>query len=301
MRRGPSSGWVVLVVALCGACGSGAIEAKTSADASPPSGAADDPDAGEKDDVGEGAGVVEMDLPVAGDAPWTETGVEVARGDLVWLEATGTIFLNDTTEVGPAGHAPDEHDRFNVIPCADHASLIAGVGDPASPLPQGDAGWLLVPRSGLLSFGPNDTDFDNNQGAFEVHLRAPMAVEVIDERSAAVPGDAGWIDTGVDVSEGDLLAITAGGQVDDSIASPETTFGASGVPATPDRPHSILTCANHVSLIGRIGAGGAPFYVGADLSRLAPATGPLFLGVNDDDIGNNGGKLSAAILVARPP
>ena len=299
MPRWRSSGLLALAVALCGACGAGTIDGEASADAAPPSGAADDPGEGAADDD-EQPGAVEMELAVPGDAPWTDTGVEVARGDLVWLEATGTIFLNDTTEVGPAGNATDEHDQYNVIPCADHASLIAGIGDPASPIPQGDVGWLLVPRSGLLAFGPNDSDFDNNQGAFTVHLRAPIAVEVIDERSAAVPGDAGWVDTGVDVTAGDLLAVTAGGAVDDAIDSADTSWGPTGVPATPDRPHSILKCANHASLIGKVGAAGAPFYVGADLSRLAPATGRLHLAVNDDDIANNGGKLNAGIIVAKP-
>ena len=291
----------MLAAALGAACGAGEIEteAEERPDAAPASGAADDPDDVGDDD--EHTGSVDMELAVPGDAPWTDTGVEVARGDLVWLEATGTIFLNDTVEVGPAGNATDEHDQYNVIPCADHASLIAGIGEPASPLPQGDAGWMLVPRSGPLAFGPNDVDFDNNKGAFNVHLRAPIAVEVLDERMAAVPGDAGWVDTGVDVSDNDLLAITADGAVDDSIASPDTTFGPTGVPTSPDRPHSIVKCANHVSLIGKIGAAGTPFYVGGDLSRLVTASGRLFLSVNDDDIANNGGKLSASILVARPP
>ena len=92
-----------MAAALCGACGSGAIEGRSGADAAPPSGAADDPDESGTDGVGQGA--IEMELPVAGNAPWTETGIEVARGDLVWLEATGTIFLNDTVEVGPAGRS----------------------------------------------------------------------------------------------------------------------------------------------------------------------------------------------------
>jgi hypothetical protein len=288
----------VAVAVLCGACGSGTIDGELAPDAAPPSGAADDPDDSGEDDEADGA--VEMDVAVPGDAPWTKTGVTVARGDLVWLEATGTIFLNADIEVGPAGNASDEHDQYNLIPCADHASLIAGTGDPASPIPLGDAGWLLVPRGGPLSFGPNDSDYDNNTGAFSVHLRTPMPIGVIDERSAAVPGDAGWVDTGVDVTADDFLAISADGAIDDSTASPETTWGATGVPATPDRPASILKCANHASLIGKVGDAGAPFYVGADLSRRAPVAGRLFLTVNDSDTVNNGGKLSASILVARP-
>ncbi|HUS63932.1 MAG TPA: hypothetical protein VMZ28_05275 [Kofleriaceae bacterium] len=300
MPRWRTSGLLALAVALCGACGAGTVDGEAgAADAAPPSGAADDPDEGAAGGD-EHPGAVEMELAVPGDAAWTDTGVEVARGDLVWLEATGTIFLNDTTEVGPAGHAPDEHDQYNVVPCADHASLIAGIGEPPSPVPQGDVGWLLVPRSGLLAFGPNDSDFDNNKGAFTVHLRAPIAVEVIDERSAAVPADAGWVDTGVDVTTDDLLAISADGAVDDN-TSDEIVRDATGIPGSAGHDFNRVVCGNHAALVGKIGNDGAPFYVGADLSRLAPATGRLFLAINDSDTANNGGKLNASILVARAP
>lgn len=293
MRRWCTIG---LLAATLGACDSGAIGGDPAGDAAPPSGAADDPD--DEGDDGEPAGAVEMDLAVAADTPWTSAGIDVARGDLVWLEATGTIFLNADTEVGPAGHAPDEHDEHNVIPCADHASLIAGVGDPTSTVPLGTLGWLLVPRSGSLSFGPNDADFDNNTGAFTVHLRTPEPIEVIDERAAAVPGEAGWIDTGVDVTADNLLAISADGAVDDNI-NDDIVRDATGIPSSAGHDFNHVVCGNHAALVGKIGDA-APFYVGAALSRHAPATGRLFLSINDGDTANNGGKLNASILVARP-
>ncbi len=41
--------------------------------------------------------------------------------------------------------------------------------------------------------------------------------------------------------------------------------------------------------IGRIGNAGAPFGIGNLSSVVMPASGELFLGVNDDELGDNSG------------
>ena len=48
-----------------------------------------------------------------------------------------------------------------------------------------------------------------------------------------------------------------------------------------------LGSVHHSALIGRISDTGAPFLVGESVDRTAEQAGRLFLGINDDDLGNN--------------
>ncbi len=52
------------------------------------------------------------------------------------------------------------------------------------------------------------------------------------------------------------------------------------------------------ALIGRVG-NGAPFGVGNQTSIRAPGNGPLFLGINDDNVGDNAGQFQVSIVVLR--
>lgn len=107
-----------------------------------------------------------------------------------------------------------------------------------------------------------------------------------------VPANEAWTDTGIDVRQGDRYAIRASGQI---------TFGKSdGQTATPDgnpgvhNPNYPDPKSPAGALIGKIGSGPA-FGVGANQTIAMPGTGRLFLGVNDNELGDNGGAFSIVI------
>jgi small nuclear ribonucleoprotein (snRNP)-like protein len=115
-------------------------------------------------------------------------------------------------------------------------------------------------------------------------------------RIVTLPGNTQWIDTGLTVRQGDRLTVTATGEIAFSSdandkASPNGSLRgarAAGAPL-PDT----LTGA----LIGRIGSG-TPFGVGGNANFAAPGSGRLYLGVNDDNVGDNSGQFDIRVTPA---
>jgi EF hand len=107
-----------------------------------------------------------------------------------------------------------------------------------------------------------------------------------------------WTDTGIYVAAGDDLRVTASGTITLSSdgtdqASPR---GAASGRRAPDGPLPQQVAG---ALIGRVGEG-APFYIGDGSSRIrAPESGRLFLGVNDDYLGDNGGSFRVTVTIPR--
>ena len=51
----------------------------------------------------------------------------------------------------------------------------------------------------------------------------------------------------------------------------------------------------HAALIGLVAGANTPFFVGANYNDIAPATGRLYLGINDVGVDNNSGKYTATV------
>lgn len=106
-----------------------------------------------------------------------------------------------------------------------------------------------------------------------------------------------WTDTGITVTAGQPLMISASGTIHfvnrrGYPASPAGTASCLKLRFGPFEAPS-LTC---FSLIGKVGATGAPFEVGADYSSASfPASGELFLGPNDDKYPDNAGSWVAIV------
>ena len=115
----------------------------------------------------------------------------------------------------------------------------------------------------------------------------PGPVEVV------VDGTAPWTDTGIDVATGDAVQITAWGEVFHNEGS---SIGPEGFPNRPDLL-TPLDRANHAGLLGRVGATGPPFYVGAGTTFTVGQEGRLFLGINDGGLENNRGSFTAKVTV----
>jgi len=110
-----------------------------------------------------------------------------------------------------------------------------------------------------------------------------------------------WTDTGIDIIKRSKVKITATGSVyiagsDDG----KTPAGAHGCIAAADPknppPAPGLTC---LALVGRIGDG-QPFEVGRSSQFIAPRSGRLLLGVNDNFFPDNGGSWSVRVVVTPP-
>jgi RHS repeat-associated protein len=106
-----------------------------------------------------------------------------------------------------------------------------------------------------------------------------------------------WMDTGLTVTTGQVLTIVAKGRVN---------LWPSGLPerwASPEGApfgNGITGAALPAALIGRIGSSGTAFKVGRFYNATASQTGALYLGVNDDNPGDNRGYFQARIVVGAP-
>jgi hypothetical protein len=109
-----------------------------------------------------------------------------------------------------------------------------------------------------------------------------------------VPGNQQWIETDVTVQQGQTVDFRVTGEVEyapnarvSSAGAPRGGAGGPGVPI-PNGPAG--------ALIGRID-NGQPFLIGRNTSVRMPASGTLFLGINDDDVSDNNGNFR--VLLAR--
>ena len=95
-----------------------------------------------------------------------------------------------------------------------------------------------------------------------------------------VPATAGWVNTGLTVSEGQTLLFNTTGEVRLSAASDDVA-GPAGSKKGRYAGNGPIPSSLAGALIGRIG-NGAPFGIGNQTSIPALGTGVLWLGVNDD-------------------
>jgi hypothetical protein len=108
-----------------------------------------------------------------------------------------------------------------------------------------------------------------------------------------VPGNQKWVDTGLTVQRGQAVGFQSSGEVvlsGDSGDVAEVTGARSGRKAAgapvPDVPAG--------ALIGRIGSQPA-FAIGNQTSIAMPGAGRLYLGVNDDENGDNQGHFDVRV------
>ena len=114
-------------------------------------------------------------------------------------------------------------------------------------------------------------------------------------REVRVESRVRWTDTGIDVRAGQTIGFDARG----TVRLGPTQNEVAGVDGTPSRRRDAgAPMANHAegALIGRID-NSAYLFVGDLNSVRAPATGRLYLGVNDGDLGNNSGDFQVVVSV----
>lgn len=111
-----------------------------------------------------------------------------------------------------------------------------------------------------------------------------------------IPGTAGGTFTGVLLSAGDRVTITANGTVNTLPPDSGNSGGPNGNPF-PCTSACQLPSARFGALVGRIGANGPWFLIGANRVFTADRPGVLILGVNDTINNNNTGSFNVTINV----
>jgi len=116
-------------------------------------------------------------------------------------------------------------------------------------------------------------------------------------RTITVPANQQWTATGINVRQGWNLQLTSSGEIQFSPDGADRAAPA-GNGINKRNPSSPLPEALAGALIGRIGNGQA-FGVGNLTTLRVPANGPLFLGINDDNVADNAGNFQVSIVVPR--
>jgi hypothetical protein len=116
----------------------------------------------------------------------------------------------------------------------------------------------------------------------------------------AVPGaitvqaNQPWTSTGINVKKGQRLTLATTGEVQlsDDASDIANADGAKNGRMAANAP---LKGAPAGALIGKIGPNGAPFGIGNQTTLVAPASGILYLGINDDGFGDNKGNYQVVV------
>jgi hypothetical protein len=123
------------------------------------------------------SGTPAVSVAVPGDRAETDTGIDVAPGDTVTIEATGIVQLDPSGKfgVGPDGHPDPALTVFNLQvngkPIdAQHGELIARIGN-GDPIVVGAKHTFQVTTAGRLILAVNDAGVGNNSGAFEARIQ----------------------------------------------------------------------------------------------------------------------------------
>ena len=138
----------------------------------------------------------------------------------------------------------------------------------------------------------------------------PQASDLELVKKIAVPANAGWVDTGLDVGQGDQFYVHATGEISVQKGNPAANCGPAGLDIitvqqpVPDR--------NLGSLVGRVAQlialkkdedSGEEirdeivqyFFIGETSDVTIPMKGRIYLGINEDIVKDNAGEFTVYI------
>jgi len=176
------------------------------------------------------------------------------------------------------------------------------VGMTEGPLPyyvEGTAAWLQVEN--VDYWDENSYSFcivpqEKYLNASTAHIPTQNDCVLFEIPPSEGWGRESWFNTGISVSRGDSISITASGTVRPSsgqkiISGPEGTYAVENW----QNEYTLRSDWGHESLIARISPSGEAVYIGVGGTITATETGDLWLGVNDIDPENNDGSFLAEI------
>ncbi len=147
---------------------------------------------------------------------------------------------------------------------------------------------LDVNRDGVLS----RREFDATTSAATVPGGSVASISV------RVNAQQRWTDTGVDVRAGDTLTFDATGTIRMS-DNGEDLAGPAGSRIGRRAPDAPIVNQLAGGLLARIGDYSSTIFVGDRRSIIAPVSGRVYLGVNDDHLPDNSGEFAVTVGVQR--
>jgi hypothetical protein len=244
------------------------------------------------------------------------------------LLKNGTRVTGSLVDLNASGFIINADGRERQVPPGD-VSVVDFEGG-ANNLPQDEASragnGLVVQRGGgtvegrLSDIGGRDPlrltvdtpsgqrDFSSNEVS-RIYLSRPPDAAIgsgggsgsgSGSGAVTVRGNQTWTRTGVFVRQGQMVSFRAGGEIrlsadENDKASPDGSFNGRYDGRAPLR-NSLVG-----ALIGRVG-NSAPFGIGNQQQPLRmPATGELWLGVNDGQAGDNSGQIEVVVSTGPQP
>lgn len=118
---------------------------------------------------GRRGGMREREVRVAADRPWTDTGIDVRDGQVVYVEARGEVIWGRGREDGPQGERNSSYNANRPIPNRPGGSLIGRVGAGRDVFFIGnETGAMRMRGGGRLFLGINDDYLQDNRGFWTV-------------------------------------------------------------------------------------------------------------------------------------
>ncbi|HJZ70865.1 MAG TPA: LecA/PA-IL family lectin [Vicinamibacterales bacterium] len=185
-------------------------------------------------------------------------GGELIFGKIYRISEDGNVFTYDRREGGRQDIPSDQLARVYVNPAGARTVYASVLNAPAATPTPAPAPAPAPPAAAVATAGT----------------------------TIRVPANQAWTDTGILVNQGDRVAFRASGEI---------TYGRSaGQTATPDggpdrKAQYPIPSLPVGALLGKVGAS-APFAIGTQTQPLPmPASGRLFLGINDNELTDNAG------------
>jgi hypothetical protein len=157
-------------------------------------------------------------------------------------------------------------------------------------LTSGEERRVSLDNVGRIYFGnfPGTTTVTSGEPGYTENLPVPAG-------SVRVPGNRAWVESGLTVRRGDLVSFSANGRIQLSDDGGDIAHAAGSLrqrtAAGSPLPQNFAG-----ALIGRVG-NSAPFPIGDNTAPLSmPATGVLYLGINDDEVSDNRGEYVVRVM-----
>lgn len=121
--------------------------------------------------VGIPRGMREREVMVTAREAWTDTGIDVRAGQMIYFAASGEVRWGPNRRDGVAGERNSPRNYLRPMPGQPAAALIGRIGEQDSPFIIGaEPGPFRARSSGRLYLGVNDDVFTDNTGSFRVTI-----------------------------------------------------------------------------------------------------------------------------------
>ena len=164
-------------------------------------------------------------------------------------------------------------------------------------------GFLLLLAAAVLCLG--DLGLPRGRGSFQ-------SSELVLLKKLIVPGNAGWVDSGIDIGEGQELVFQGEGRISLQKGNPDAGCGPEGYDIQglqqPLPDHNLGCLAGKVTQLLAVRTDEKTgeevreelikyFYVGREQTVSMPLQGRLFLGINENVVKDNDGEFTVLIYM----